>query len=59
MATETRPDTPTVLQGAYACDMATDAAAGAFGDWAEEALFGLRTAQSGGHRQFAPADPGK
>lgn len=58
MATETRPDTPTVLQGAYACDVATDAA-GAFGDWAEEAPFGLRTAQSGGHWQFAPADPGK
>ena len=58
MATETRPDTPTVLQGACACDAATDAA-GAFGDWAEEALFGLRTAQSGGHWQFAPADPGK
>ena len=56
MATDPRPDTPTVLQGA--CDAATDAA-GAFGDRAEEAPFGLRTAPPGGHWQFAPADPGK
>ena len=59
MATETRPDTPTVLQGAYACDLAPDADGGAFGawagsDWAEEALFGLRTAHPAGHWQFAP-----
>ena len=59
MATETRPDTPTVLQGAYACDVAPDANGGAFGawagsDWAEEALFGLRTSHPGGHWQFAP-----
>ena len=59
MATETWPDTPTVLQGAYACDLATDVDGGAFGawagsDWAEEALFGVRTAHPGGHWQFAP-----
>ncbi len=59
MATETWPDTPTVLQGAYACDVAPDADGGAFGawagsDWAEEALFGIRTAHPGGHWQFAP-----
>ena len=52
-------DTPTVLQGAYACDVAPDADGGAFGawagsDWAEESLFGLRTSHPGGHWQFAP-----
>ena len=52
-------DTPTVLQGAYACDLAPDADGGVVGawagsDWAEEALFGLRTAHPGGHWQFAP-----
>lgn len=59
MSVVARPDTPTVLQGAYACDVAPDADGGAFGawagsDWAEEALFGLRTSHPGGHWQFAP-----
>ena len=59
MSVVARPDTPTVLQGAYACDVAPDADGGAFGawagsDWAEESLFGLRTSHPGGHWQFAP-----
>ncbi len=52
-------NTPRVLQGAYACDLAADGAGRAFGawvgsDWAEEALFGQRTYHDGGHWQFAP-----
>ena len=59
MAIDHWPDTPTVLQGAYACDVAPDADGGAFGAWAgsgwgEEALFGLRMSHPGGHWQFAP-----
>ena len=59
MAIDHWPDTPTVLQGAYACDIAPDADGGAFGAWAgsgwgEEALFGLRMSHPGGHWQFAP-----
>ena len=59
MTTDVWPDTPTVLQGAYACDVAPDPDGGVFGAWAgsgwgEEALFGLRTSHPGGHWQFAP-----
>ena len=59
MAMDIRPQTPTVLRGAYACDLAADGDGRVFGawagsDWAEESLFGLRSWNSDGHWQFAP-----
>ena len=60
MSTGDRPDTPTVLQGAYACDLAPDGDGRAFGawaasDWAEESLFAARSNQRGGGWQLAPS----
>jgi hypothetical protein len=59
MPTIIRPDTPTTLQGAYACDLAVDSNNRVFGawigsDWNEEALFGSRSFHLHGHWQFAP-----
>ena len=59
MSTGDWPDTPTVLQGAYACDLAPDGDGRAFGawaasDWAEEALFAARSNTGGGGWRFAP-----
>ena len=57
MPSSHRPGTPTVLQGAYACDLAPDANGRAFAawagtDWAEEALFVARSNTAGGGWQF-------
>ena len=54
-----RLETPAVLQGAYACDLAPDVDGRAFGawaasDWAEEALFAARSNTGGGGWRFAP-----
>ena len=38
MTTDVWPDTPTVLQGAYACDVAPAPDGGVFGAWAGERL---------------------
>ncbi|MDE2899084.1 MAG: hypothetical protein OXO54_12260 [Chloroflexota bacterium] len=51
------PQSPTVLQGAYACDLAPDGHGRAFGawagtDWAEETLFVARSNTAGGGWQF-------
>ncbi len=59
MSKTERPETPTVLQGAYACDLAPDSGGRAFGawaasDWAEEALFAARSNTGGGGWRFAP-----
>ena len=59
MSTGDWPETPTVLQGAYACDLATDGDGRAFGawaasDWSEEALFAARSNTQGGGWQLAP-----
>ena len=58
MSTGHWSETPAVLQGAYACDLAPDADGRAFGawaasDWAEEALFATRSNQRGGGWQLA------
>ena len=57
MPSSHRPGIPTVLQGAYACDLAPDANGRAFAawagtDWAEEALFVARSNTAGGGWQF-------
>ena len=57
MSHEELPETPPVLQGAYACDLAPDGNGRAFGawagtDWAEEALFVARSNTAGGGWQF-------